>query len=77
MDNNNYKKYQAKTDTEQDRRIGLVEKHIATINSEMGDIKQNVAKIKTDVSWLKKFFWVVTAASIGSVIASIFNLIVR
>jgi hypothetical protein len=60
---------------EQDRRLKDVEdkmngifEHISTTNSEMG-------VIKTDVAWLKKFFWVVVTASVGGLIASILNLL--
>jgi hypothetical protein len=61
---------------EQDRRICDLEKkmdavfdHIATTNEEMG-------QIKTDVSWLTRFFWIVATASIGGLIGALINLIV-
>lgn len=61
---------------EQDRRIADLEKkmdavfeHIATTNAEMG-------YIKSDVGWLKKFFWIVATASIGGLIAAVLNLLV-
>ena len=43
--------------------------HIATTNEEMG-------QIKTDVSWLTRFFWIVATASIGGLIGALINLIV-
>jgi len=58
--------------------------HIETINDEMGDlrdtqtdIKENLAKVTTDVSWLKRFFWVVVTASIGSLIAGLVGIIIK
>ncbi len=61
---------------EQDRRIVDLEKkmdavfgHIAKTNEEMGHIK-------TDVGWLKKFFWVVASASVGGLIATLLNLLI-
>lgn len=70
MENNN--EYQ---NQEQDRRIEELEKdrnemkgHIATTNAEMGCIK-------TDVRWLKKFFWIVATASIGGFGVAIWNLV--
>lgn len=61
---------------EQDRRICDLEKkmdavfeHIATTNAEMGCVK-------SDVGWLKKFFWIVATASIGGLIAALLNLLV-
>ena len=59
---------------EQDRRLIWLEDHYSTFNTEMGTVKEDVAKIKTDVSWLKKFFWIVATASIGGLIANIFSL---
>ena len=43
--------------------------HISKTNEEMG-------RIKTDVSWLTRFFWIVATASIGGLIAALLNLIV-
>lgn len=61
---------------EQDRRICDLEKkmdavfgHIANTNTEMGCIK-------SDVSWLKRFFWIIATASIGGLIATLLNLLV-
>jgi len=61
---------------EQDRRIGDLEKkmdavfgHISTTNEEMG-------YIKTDVGWIKRFFWIVATASIGGLIGALINLLV-
>ncbi len=66
-------KYQNK---EQDRRIGELERkmdavfeHIAKTNEEMGHIK-------TDVVWIKKFFWIITTASIGGLIGALINLLI-
>ena len=43
--------------------------HISITNEKMG-------QIKTDVSWLTRFFWIVATASIGGLIAALLNLIV-
>ena len=61
MEENNGKKYR---DNEQDRRLGIVEQHIATTNTEMGSIK-------TDVKWLK--WWM--KMMIGSQVAIILALL--
>jgi len=60
---------------EQDRRLNAVENHIVVTNAEMGAIKEDVAKIKTDVNWLKRFFWVVAIASVSGLVANLFSLI--
>ena len=59
----------------QDDRIKCTEEHIAIINEELGSVKTDVAQIKTDVDWLKRTYWAIATASIGSLIAAVFNLL--
>ena len=47
------------------------------MDKRIGNIEKDVATVKTDVSWLKKFFWVVMTASIGTLIAQLFQLIFK
>lgn len=51
--------------------------HIDTINKEMGEIERKMGEIKTDVSWLKKFFWAVAISSIGALITELITLLSR
>lgn len=46
----------------------LKENHFAHLSAD-------VTALKTDVTWLKKFFWIVAGASVGSLIANVFNLL--
>jgi len=71
MENKNYINH------EQDRRLSVVEKHIETINSELGSIKVDTAETKKDVCWLKKTYWVVVSASIGAAIFGLANLLMK
>ena len=55
-----------------------IEKEIRIINDEMGDVKEeiekikiHIAEIKVDLNWLKRFFWIVATASIASLIAQL------
>ena len=59
----------------QDKRLEKVEKHIETTNKEMGDVKVDLAKVKSDVCWLKKSYWIVATASVGGLIAAVINLL--
>ena len=61
--------------SEQDRRISLIEEHIAVYNKEMGETRRDIGIIKTDVCWLKKFFWVVVVASVSGLMTGIINLL--
>ena len=67
-------KYQNKI---QDERLEGLEKHIETINNEMGEIKVDLAKVKTDVCWLKRNYWIVVTASVGGLIGAIINLLIK
>ena len=62
---------------EQDRRINWLENHWSTFNTEIGEVKTDLATVKTDVSWLKKYFWIVATASIGGLVAGIINILIN
>jgi len=64
-------KYQ---NNEQDRRLEVLEGHIGTLNSEMGNVQKCVSGIKTDLEWLKKTYWVIATASVGALIGVIISL---
>ena len=61
----------------QDSRLCNVEKHIEVINGEMGDIKVDLAQVKTNVCWLVKSYWVIVIASVGALIGAIINLVLK
>jgi len=62
---------------EQDRRLSNIEGSVKIINSEMGDVKIEVAKISTDLKWIKKFFWIVAGASVSSLIVGLIQLLLK
>ena len=79
------KNYQNK---EQDRRIKdledrnkelrlVVSNHITDNTKELGKIRTNLATVKTDVSWIKKTYWIIATASIGAVVIGLINLLVK
>ena len=47
------------------------------ICEEIGKIKIDYTEVKTDVKWLKKFFWIIATASIGGLITGIIQLLIR
>lgn len=73
MEDNN----KAYCDKEQDRRLEWLEKHYSNFNSEMGELKESQATIKTDVDWLKRNYWIIAGASIGALVTGIFNLLFK
>lgn len=62
---------------EQERRILWLEEHYSIFNNEMGEIKEKMVKIETDVSWLVKNYWVVATASIGALVGALINFLIR
>lgn len=59
-------------------------KHIEKLNDEVGDVRTEISEVKTnlgivvtDVSWLKKWFWLIATSSIGALMASVANLLKR
>ncbi len=67
-------KYQNKI---QDERIKTLEDHIGIVNEELGDIKISIEGIKKDVCWLKKFFFIVATASIGSLLVTLAGFLLK
>jgi len=50
--------------------------HLAHIQSSMSEMQNSLYKNTTDTDWLKRFFWIVATASIGSLVAGVLNLLV-
>ena len=61
---------------EQDRRIRDLEKKMDAVFKHVAKTNEEMGHIKTDVSWIKKFFWIVSTASIGGLIGALINLLV-
>ena len=53
----------------------LKNNHLKHLKDDVGDLKIGMVEVKTDLKWLKKFFFIVAGASIGSLIAGVINLI--
>ena len=58
------------------------EKKVNTIHDDIKNIKENhlahiqidLAKTSTNVDWLLKYHWIVATASVGGLVAGLFNL---
>ena len=51
--------------------------HADIANREMGVVRTDLATVKNDVSWLKKFFWIVATSSVGSFLGAVWQLLTR
>jgi len=70
MRRNNYR------NNEQDRRITELEKKMEVVFNHIAITNEELGRIKTDVHWLKKFFWIVITASVGGLIGTLINLLI-
>ena len=69
----------------QDKQIERLDIKIDDVQACLDDFRQNhfhalqsaVDMLKTDVSWLKKFFFIIATASVGGLVAGILNLILK
>ncbi len=61
----------------QDERLDRVEKAVNEIkDNHLVHLQTDMTKVGTDVDWLKRFFWIITTASVGGLIAALINLII-
>jgi len=49
--------------------------HINSLTEKVDLIKGKTDTISNDMEWIKKFFWVIATATIGSLVGAIINLI--
>lgn len=55
----------------------IKENHLAHIEKSIGALQINYAEIKTDVGWIKQFFWIVATASVGGLVASVLGVVLN
>jgi len=48
--------------------------HLHGIEQDIKALTRCTGAMKTDLTWLKKFFWVIATTSLGGLIAQLFNL---
>jgi len=65
------------------KQFNKIESSLTSLKNYMRVVKENhlshleakMEKVVTDVSWLKKFFWIIATASIGGFLSGIINLL--
>ena len=67
-----------------DKRTELIQTTLTlktdALSKDIRDVKDKIKdyiEVKTDVTWLKKFFWTVATASLTAIVISIFAVIVK
>jgi len=54
-----------------------MKKNIINNNQCISELRNDVTQVKNDVDWLKRFFWIVAASSVGALITGVINLVVK
>jgi len=54
-----------------------IQEHITVLNDEYGELVREVAILQTDVEWLKKFFFIIAVATIGTLITALWNVVLH
>jgi len=54
---------------------GELSRHQKEINGSINKINERTAKMKTDIEWLTRIFWIVMTASIGGLITGVLNYV--
>ena len=60
-----------------EQSIQFILERIAVINGEIGGIETSIAILQTDVEWLKKFFFIISIATIGTLVTALWNVILH
>jgi len=56
-------------------QIGTITQSISQLNHDYTALSQQQASLDANVTWLMKFFWIIATASIGSFVATLWQII--
>jgi hypothetical protein len=65
------------TEQERDEAFLWIKRELAGLREEFGHLETDLAVVKTDVQWLKGFFWIVVGSSVASLLAATATLLSR
>jgi hypothetical protein len=60
-----------------DRNVERLEERQAETAEKLGEVSLRLATVSTDVAWLKRTYWLIAGASVGSLIAALWQLASR
>jgi len=58
-----------------EKKIVLLQANDQSLSQALGTLRIDLAKVVSDVDWLKRFFWIVVSTSIGAMVASIITMV--
>ena len=47
------------------------------LDNHLHRVSADIAEIKTDMSWVKRFFWLIITISMGAILTAFYSLILR
>lgn len=56
------------------KRLSEIE---ALVRNHLSDVAKDIAEIRTDLRWVKKFFWLFASAMVVGFVGALFTLILR
>ena len=56
-------------------QIGTITQSISQLNHDYTTLSQQQASLDANVAWLMKFFWIIASASIGSFVATLWQIL--
>lgn len=59
------------------RQIGVMSQSISQLNHDYTILTGQHAEMTANVEWLMKFFWVIATASVGSFMATVWQIVVN
>lgn len=64
-----------------ERAFGELRDRLASIDTKVGnhltETAKDIGEIRTDIEWIKRFFWVFATAAIGALVSSVVNLVIK
>ena len=74
-ENGTFKRYTERDISDLKGDVKALRKSYAILNDHSADVVSEMKEIKTDVAWLKRFFWIIATATIGSLIGTLIQII--
>jgi hypothetical protein len=53
----------------------IANNHIKHLDDKVENLDKKLGVVANDVTWMKKFFWIVASASVGGLVAGVMNLL--
>ena len=55
----------------------IIDNELVHLKADIGELREEIGILRTNVSWILKFFWIIVTASIGTMATTILGLILK